>query len=292
MTNISWNKSHIRGGIQKKIVFAVMSVIFLLYAVSLIYPFAWVFMNALKTNAEFFDDKMAWPTQWLFSNFIDAFTKMEYNGTNLIGMFGNSLLLSVLCTVAPIVSSTVAAYASARFDFKICKVVFNIALLVQIIPTVGSLPATYKLVNYLGMANNFALIWLLSAGGFGFTFLMLHGCFAGISRTYSEAAKIDGAGNFRVFIGIILPQAIPVLTTLTILAFIGSWNDYLTPFLYMTKHPTVSLGLYEFQRKQIYSSDMPTLFAGIILSMLPVILIFTVFQKVIVSNTSAGGIKG
>lgn len=283
----------IKRDLQARIILSVALVVFIVYAVSLIYPFIWTFLNSLKTNNEFFDDRMSLPADWLFGNYKDTLlTKMVYNGTNLLGMFGNSLLLTVLCTVAPIVSSTLAAYATARFRFRICKIIFNMALLVQIIPTVGSLPATYKLVYNLNMANNFALIWLLSAGGFSFTYLMLYGCFKGISQTYSEAAKIDGAGNFRVFWQIILPQAKPLLVSLTILAFIGSWNDYLTPFLYMEKHPTVSLGLYELQQQQIYDSDMPILFAGIIMSVIPILIVFSAFQKTIMQNTSAGGLKG
>ena len=283
----------IKRDLQARIILSVALVVFIVYAVSLIYPFIWTFLNSLKTNNEFFDDRMSLPADWLFVNYKDTLlTKMVYNGTNLLGMFGNSLLLTVLCTLAPIVSSTLAAYATARFRFRICKIIFNMALLVQIIPTVGSLPATYKLVYNLNMANNFALIWLLAAGGFSFTYLMLYGCFKGISQTYSEAAKIDGAGNFRVFWQIILPQAKPLLVSLTILAFIGSWNDYLTPFLYMEKHPTVSLGLYELQQQQIYDSDMPILFAGIIMSVIPILIVFSVFQKTIMQNTSAGGLKG
>lgn len=283
----------IRRDRQAKIILTIAFILFALYAFSLIYPFVWTLINSLKTNNDFFDNKLGLPNDWMFVNYKDTLlTKMVYNGTNLLGMFGNSLILTVLCTIAPVASSTLAAYATSRFKFRFCKIIFNIALLVQVIPTIGSLPATYKLVYELNMANNFSLIWLLSAGGFSFTYLMLYGCFSGISYTYSEAAKIDGAGNFRIFLQIILPQAKPVLVSLTILAFIGSWNDYMTPFLYMERYPTVSLGLYELQQQQVYDSDMPILFAGIIMSMLPILILFSVFQKSIMENTSAGGIKG
>ncbi len=283
----------IRRDRQAKIILTIAFILFALYAFSLIYPFVWTLINSLKTNNDFFDNKLGLPNDWMFVNYKDTLlTKMVYNGTNLLGMFGNSLILTVLCTIAPVASSALAAYATSRFKFRFCKIIFNIALLVQVIPTIGSLPATYKLVYELNMANNFSLIWLLSAGGFSFTYLMLYGCFSGISYTYSEAAKIDGAGNFRIFLQIILPQAKPVLVSLTILAFIGSWNDYMTPFLYMERYPTVSLGLYELQQQQVYDSDMPILFAGIIMSMLPILILFSVFQKSIMENTSAGGIKG
>ena len=287
-------KSKVKRGLQERVVLTIAFVLFAIYAVSLIYPFIWTFLNSLKSNKEFFDDGLSLPQKWLFVNYKDTLTtKMIYNDTNLFGMFGNSILLTVLCTIAPMVSSTLAAYATARFKrFKICKIIFNIALLVQIVPTVGSLTATYKLVHDLNMDNNYATIWLLSAGGFSFTYLMLYGCFSGISQTYSEAAKIDGAGNFRVFLQIILPQAKPVLVSLTILAFIGSWNDYLTPFLYMDDYPTVSLRLYELQSQMIYASEMPSLFCGIILSLVPIVIVFSVFQGTIMENTSAGGIKG
>lgn len=279
---------------QSKIILSFAFALFCLYALSLIYPFVWTLINSLKTNNDFFDNKLALPSEWKFSNYVDTLTvKMIYNDTNLLGMFGNSILLAVLCTIAPVASSTLAAYATARFKkFRLCRIIFSLALVVQIVPTTGSLSATYKLVHDLNMDNNFRSIWILSAGGFSFTYLMLYGCFSGISQTYSEAAKIDGASNFRIFVQIVLPQAKPLLISLLILAFIGSWNDYLTPFLYMEKYPTVSLGLYELQQQQMYSSDMPIFFCGIIMSLVPILIVFSVFQNKIMENTSAGGIKG
>lgn len=282
----------IKRGKGESVFMWIMFALFLFYALSVILPFFWTIMNSLKSNGEFFENWNSFPSRLKFENYADAFEKINYNDTNLIGMFFNSLILTVENTLAAVIFPLMTAYVIAKYPYKFCKFLYGLALVVQVLPTIGSLPVEYKLVYDLGINDNFFLIWILSAGSFSFNFLILYAGFRSVSWTYAESAMIDGAGHYTVFFKIMLPQAKPFITAIAITTFISQWNNYNTPFLYLDRYPTMALGLYDFQQKQLYGTQMSPLFAGIILSVLPVAVLFTAMQKTIMENTVAGGIKG
>lgn len=282
----------IKRGKSESIFMWIMFAFFVIYALSVIVPFLWILMNSFKSNDEFFVDRNAFPSQWLFKNYGEAFTAINYNDTNLAGMFLNSIILTLENTLAAVIVPLMAAYVVAKYPYKLCKFLYALALVVQVLPTIGSLPVEYQLVYNLGINDNLFFIWLLAAGAFTFNFLILYAGFRSISWTYAESAMIDGAGHYTVFFKIMLPQAKPFITAIFITTFISQWNNYTTPFLYLDKRPTLALGLYEFQQKQLYATNMPPLFAGIILSIIPICALFCVMQKSIMENTVAGGIKG
>lgn len=276
----------------QKIAIWVAFVCFTLYAISLITPFVWVFFNSFKTERDFATNPLVFPPDWHFDNYLKAFTELEINGTNLVGMFANSILLTVIVTVPAVLFPCLTSYAVAKYPCRLTKPIFYIALFMQTIPIVGSFPAFYRLVVALNIKNNFALIWILYASGTGLNFFLFHSFFQGLSWSYAEAAKVDGAGNYRVLFQIMLPQAKAIITALTITSLIGNWNDYMLPFLYMDKYPTVALGIYEYKLLQTYRADRPMLFCGIIMSIVPVLILFACFSKTIMENTSLGGLKG
>lgn len=282
----------IKRGKGERVFMGIMFVLFTLYALSVILPFLWILMNSLKSNDEFFVDRNAFPVNLQFKNYGEAFTAINYNGTNLAGMFFNSIFLTVENSIAAVVFPLMAAYVVSKYPYKICKFLYGLALVVQVLPTIGALPVEYQLVYNLGINDNLFFIWLLAAGAFTFNFLILYAGFRSISWTYAESAMIDGAGHYTVFFKIMLPQAKPFITAVFITTFISQWNNYTTPFLYLDKRPTLALGLYEFQQKQLYATNMPPLFAGIILSIIPIGVLFCAMQKTIMENTVAGGIKG
>ena len=282
----------IKRGKGESVFMWIMFALFLFYALSVILPFLWMIMNSLKSNGEFFENWNSFPSRLKFENYADAFEKINYNDTNLIGMFFNSVILTVENTLAAVIFPLMTAYVIAKYPYKFCKFLYRLALVVQVLPTIGSLPVEYKLVYDLGINDNFFLIWILSSGSFSFNFLILYAGFRSVSWTYAESAMIDGAGHYTVFFKIMLPQAKPFITAIAITTFISQWNNYNTPFLYLDRYPTMALGLYDFQQKQLYGTQMAPLFAGIILSVLPVAVLFTAMQKTIMENTVAGGIKG
>ena len=285
------NKIKERSKIENVVMWCVF-VVFFVYMITLIMPFLFIMLNSFKTNREFFADMVAIPKKFLFKNYIRAFTELSIDGTNLVGMFGNTAYFTVVGTISQLIFSMFASYVVAKYDFKGKKFIYNLAVIIQIIPIVGTSASIYKLYNDLGVRNNLGMVWLLYMGGFGFNFILLYGYFKSISWSYAEAAFLDGAGNFTAFRVVMLPQAMPILTALTITTAIGIWNDYMTPFMYLENYPTVALGIFQFQKLQVYRSNMPIFFCAVIMSAIPVFILFAIFHKTIMENTVAGGLKG
>ncbi len=277
---------------SQKIVFTLVIIFFFLYAATVIYPFIWAFFNSMKGKEEFLRDPLSLPSKFDLSNFINAFTNFEVFGVNLIGMFGNSIVLTVCATLLSVASCTCTAYCVVKYKFVGRKFLYFLAIMIMLVPTIGSMPAMYRLVTNLSLKDNVVGVSLLWGSGFGFNFLLLYSFFKNVSGAYAEAAKVDGAGDYTIFFRIMLPQALPAMVAAAIVTAIGVWNDYLTPFLYLENSPTIAYGLYDFEMNINSTMDYPTLFAGIILSCLPLIIIFIIFQKTIITNTVAGGLKG
>ena len=167
----------------------------------------------------------------------------------------------------------------------------------MVVSIAGTQPAMYKLVNNLGIYDNLFGILLMSTGGFGFNFMLIASVFINISDAYREAASIDGAGNWRIFLTIYVPQASQLLIALFVLSFIGTWNDYTTPYLYLPSHQTLATGIKMLETRLTvgndpYQNDYPKLFACMIWSILPVLVLFIAFQNKIMKFSLGGGVKG
>jgi len=288
MTNVKPKKLHT--SVISSVIKWIVVVIFTLYAITLIFPLLWMAANSLKSAHDFvFTGIWSLPKTPVFSNYSQAFSLKVKNFT-VLKMFFNSLFISVVATVLTLAQSSMAAYVIAKYKFKLKNFIYAVAVSIMLIPTVGSTAATYKLLNQLHLYNTYIGLFLLYAGGFGLSFLLLHAFFKNISWSYAEAAKADGASNFRVFIQIMLPQARAVLVSLAIIQFIGFWNDYFTPYLFLTAKPTLSLGIEKLVAT--LSNNAPVAFALMFVSVVPVLIIFIVFQKTIMNNTTTGGLKG
>lgn len=276
----------------EKVVLSVMFVIFIIYGASLIFPLVWALYSSFKTPAEFNRDMFSLPTNWTFDNYINAFKDLGTGSKSLLGAIFNSVWMSALSTFLGLAASSLTAYVVAKYRFKGSQIIYTISVFIQIIPLVGSIAGMYSLIHgTLKIANNPLLIWPIWFGGFGFSFLMLYGAFKNVPWSFAESAFIDGAGHFRTFFQIMLPTVKPVLASLFVVNFIGAWNDYMTPYLYMDDYPTLALLVYN------VSSDgsalnYPKYFAVIILSVIPTLFLFVTFQKLIMENTTTGGLKG
>lgn len=276
-----------------KIAKVIMFVIFFLYAASLIFPFVWMLLNMFKTNTEFFQDVWSWPSDFSngWQNLKTALTK-EMMGSNILEMTLRSFLISIAGTILSLASASCVSYVVSKFKFFGRNALYILAVMVMVVPTLGSTSATYKLINDLGLFDNPLVLLLLYSGGFGFQFLLLYGAFKSISWSYAEAAYIDGCSEFGVFTKIMLPMVMPSLIPLGILNFIGYWNDYYTPYLYLKNKPTLAVGLQAYVNQMQYDANWPALFALMLFSMLPIIILFIAFQKQIMNNVTTGGLKG
>ena len=282
-----------RSPVAMRVYLIIFFVIFLIYGFTLTYPLLWSLLNAGKTGIEYIQAPFALPKSYIFSNFINAFKNLVYNDVNFLEMYWNSIWMTTGTVVASVFSSSLVAYVMSKYKFPGKKILFAIAIFVQVVPIVGSGAAKYKFFAEFGFLDNPALFWLTWLSGFDFAFLVLYGYFNSISWGYAESAFMDGATHFTVFAKVMLPQARGAMGALMITSFVGAWNDYNTPLLYMKKYPTAALGIYAFRTESLYlGNSMPLMFAAIIMTIIPSIVLYACSQKMILENVSVGGLKG
>ncbi len=273
----------------------VVFVIFCMYAVTLLFPIGWLLVESFNTKQSFATDPTKFANGITLENYKLVFTdqKYTYNGQNVFAMFINNVIVAFGTTFATIASACMASYVVSRYRFRGGTAIYTIAVFVLIIPTTGSIATTYRLMNDTGLAGTHVGVMIKGATAFGMPFLMLYAFFRNLSATYTEAAQLDGAGHFTIFLKIMVPLALPSIMAIAIVTFIGSWNDYITPYLYLQEYPTLSLGLYMLRsRLNGASANPPAYFAMMIVSVIPILILFSCFQKQIIKNTVAGGIKG
>lgn len=230
-----------------------------------------------------------------WANVVNEFSvTTDIGDQNLLNMLVNSIWFTIAKVSLSLMASFILAYAVAKFNFPGKGLIYVVAVFVQTIPLFGTGSASYKLFDALNMVNNPALFWFAWVTGFDFTFIIMHGTLTGISDSYSESAKIDGANNMTIFLKIIIPMVAPVLLALFISNSLTVWNDYSTIMVYLKDYPTLSYGLYVFQTgESIYAKNAPAIQnAATIISALPIILIYSFSQKLILTNISVGGLKG
>lgn len=270
----------------KWIVFA----IFCIYAISLLVPFVWMLISSFKSVGEFNAGNIfGFPKEFQFDNIIDVL-KYEIEGQTVLSMLGMSILTTVLGTVISVGLSTIAAYCVAMYEFPGRRFILGAAIFTMIVPIVGTLPAQVKMMETFGIMDSLLGVLFLYSGCFGFNFIMLHSAFKTISWSYAEAAQIDGAGRFRILFQVMIPIAKGPIIAVSILQAIVLWNDYSTPFLFMNSLKTLAVGLHSLQGEM--QNQYPLVFSAVMVAVIPVVIVFAIFQKTIIRNTVAGGLKG
>ncbi len=282
----------------ERVIFAIVFLLFLLYTVSMLYPFIWMFINSFKPFTEFTLDMangeaFAFPDVWRGENYTEVFSMIQTSdGTSFIGMTFNSIWQSVLPILVSTVTGTWFAYILSRFRFPGRNVIYAVIIFTMTVPVVGNTGGYFKLVYDLGLYNNplFSVVTTIPFGGLAF--MVYYGFFKNIPHSYAEAVYIDGGGEFTVFFRIMLPQAKPMIVALAITSFVGTWNDYMTPLLYLPSYSTIASGMYLVKNTLIRTGKNPLYYAGILVSMIPVLTIFLCFSNKMMESMSIGGLKG
>ena len=288
---------------SEKILFGIVLVCFIFYAYSLILPFFFLITNSLKDGWEYFYDTLdrqafKMPDKLHFENYISALLEMKTTNSRgesifLLEMLFNSLWFSACLVLSGVIASSITAYIVAKYRFAGRRIIDGIAIFSMTIPVIGTTAAMLKLQSALQIYNNPLLPIFLGFSGFGFNFLVLRGFFANLPWSYAESVFIDGGGHLTAFLKIMLPQAFPCILTLSLMAFIGTWNDYQTMLLYMPDYPTLASGLYKIELSVLRETEKyPIYYAGLMLSMVPIIILFAVFSDTIMTNFTVGGLKG
>lgn len=283
---------HSRKSFQKeyKATLIVFCVIFSIYAFTLLYPIVWILVKSIQDPVEFvFDAERFFPSKLYFGNYTRMVKEFDF-----IPMITNTIILSLITPTVQVAACCCISYAYAKFKFRLRGLVYFIAIASMFIPSVGTLAAMYELMMALKLMDTLIGYVILCGTGMGFSFLLVSAQYMNVSREYTESAEMDGASRFRIFVQIVTPMILPTLTTLWLLSFIGVWNDYQMPYLFLPSHHTLSVGIKELQyiATQSGGTDYPILFAGIIMVEIPIIILFFIFQKKILSFSTGGGLKG
>ncbi len=271
-----------------------------LYAVSLIVLLLWAFLTSFKSQADFRLNVVGLPKQWVWNY---TFVFGEYAvpidtsaGRIEIGMglmFVYSFLYSLGCSVAATLVPCITSYLCARFPYKFGKVIYLTVIVTMVLPIVGSLPSEILVAKTLGFYDQIWGLWLMKANFLGMYFLVFYNVFKGIPKEYSEAAKMDGAGNLTILVRIMLPLVRNTFFVVMLIKFIEFWNDYQIPLIYLPHYPTVAYGMYYMANSfENGLSTVPMRMTGAMLMLIPILTVFLIFQKKLMGNLAIGGIKG
>ena len=276
-------------------------IILVLYSVSLFIPMLWSLMTSFKTNIDYLSNGFGLPEVWVnnykvvFKYFIvEVKDGAGVRNAEIGEMIINSIVYALGGALVSTATSLCVAYACSRFNFRFLNVVYTVIIIAMIIPIVGSLPSELAMARSLGLYDSLFGIIIMRAYVVGLHFLIFYAAFKMVPKAYSEAAYVDGAGNFQIFTRIMLPMVSGPFFTVVLLNFISSWNDYTTPMVYMPNHPTLAYGLFYFVNGsyRLETSNVPMNLAGCMLMAVPLLIIFLVFHKKLLSNVTTGGLKG
>lgn len=276
----------------------------LVYVISLMGLLGFGFFNSFKHKLDFYDNVFGWPRErfggFIFDNYLFIFDQFRVplvfeNGTGyayLEHMLFNSLAWCILVSIFMIGTQVIVAYACAKYDFRGKGVIYTVAIIVMMIPIIGSLPSEMQLATDLGLVNSFIGMAIMCCRYPGIYFLVFYSSFKNVSSSYMEAAEIDGAGHLQIFLQIMLPMIGNMIAAVFVLQFISNFNNYQTPMLFLPERPTVSYGLYLYKSSPEDGVGPTNILAASIATAVPLMILFFIFRNKIMGNVTMGGIKG
>lgn len=265
----------------------ILTVVMMILAFTMLLPFFYMMSQSLKREIDIF----TYPIQWIPSNPVNNYQDVWFGYYNFSLYYFNSIKIAFLSVSGTLVTSSLAAYAFTKLKFKGRDTIFLLYLATMMIPPQVLLVPRFILFKYLGIYNTHAAL-VLPAVFNAFGIFLLRQFMLSIPTSLNEAAKIDGASEFRIWLEVIVPLTKPIMATLALLALVTSWNDYQNALVFLTTSTkyTVPLGLLNFidETGKQYSLIM----AAAVSSALPPIIAFLFGQKFIIEGITAGAVKG
>ncbi len=261
------------------------------FAFVMLYPILWLFASSLKDNTDIFTNMSSLiPRAINFQNYSNGWK--GFGGITFATFYKNSFIYAGLGTLFAVTASALVAYGFARVNFAGKRIWFAIMLTTLMLPIQVQIIPQYIVFSQLGWLNTFYPLLLPRLGGDAFFIFMIVQFIRGIPVDLDEAAKIDGCSKIGIFFRIILPQLKPALITAAIFSFYWTWDDFLTPLIYLNNPNlyTVSLALRAYADPSA-ATDWGAIFAMASLSLIPVFVIFIFFQRYLVEGISTTGLK-
>ncbi|MDR1443816.1 MAG: carbohydrate ABC transporter permease [Treponema sp.] len=250
-------------------------------------PFFWMVITSLKTRGAV----MSIPVEWIPKNpSLDSYVRI-FAMPNFAGSILNSFYLAIVCTVTRILCASMAAFALTKIPFKRQNLVFSLYLTAMMIPVQVTFIPIFIIMTKLHLSNSlnaFIFLQLFNA----FAIFMLRQRMKTIDNAYIEAALIDGAGWWFIHWRIVLPLCQAALATLAILAFMDSWNDYLLPLVLLSERSKATIPIILSVLSGEYNRQYNLMMAGALISIIPMLILYTCMQKYFKEGLTAGGLKG
>jgi multiple sugar transport system permease protein len=268
--------------------FSVAEVLIACAALLFVFPVALIFITAFKPDAEVVKFASLLPQKPTIGNFQEVLGTPEE--IPLLRWFLNSVGIATATSLLVLTVSSLSAYAFSRLELPGKKWVFPIVIGTLMVPGQILLVPVYLLLNKLGWLDT-PLALIIPAGGSAFGFFMLHSFFQSLPKDLEEAAELDGCSRLGIFWNVILPLSRAPLAALAIFTFVGSWNDFLGPLVYLDSvdHYTLPVGIALFQSS--YANEYALTLAAGVLCTLPTVLVFLIFQRHILAGMAASGMK-
>jgi raffinose/stachyose/melibiose transport system permease protein len=261
--------------------------ILILYLVVIAYPLFWMVINSFKSTPEIFSSSWALPKEWLFSNYIEAWN------TGISGYFVNSLIVTATTCFITVLISALGAYSLSRFEFKGKSILLVFCMGGMMLSPQVSLVPLYKLIQLLGIHDTyFAMIFPYVAYRIPITILLIRAAFLEVPKELEESAFLDGCNTWTIFTKIFVPLNKPILLTAVVLTAYYTWNEFMFALIFVDSDSlkTIPAGLMQF--RDALQTNWGVLMAGLMISALPIILLFMFMQKYFIRGLSSGSVKG
>jgi N-acetylglucosamine transport system permease protein len=279
-----------RSGFGNLTVNAVSQLLLAFWAIVVIFPFVWMVITALKTDPEILSSPWTLPASLQWDNFTRAWTQARIGR-----FFVNTMVVLAGSLTGTLIVSSMAAYVLARFSFPGRQAIYYGFVAGLMFPVFLALVPLYFLVNDLHLLATYqGLSLVYIAYSLPFTIFFLTAFFKTLPAELGEAAILDGASQYQIFFQIMMPLARPGLIAMGIFNFLGQWNQFLLPLVLMPDENKylLSQGLYFLAVQQGYQNDYGALFAAMVITMVPTLIIYVLFQRRLESGLTAGALKG
>lgn len=268
----------------------VIYVVCIFLSILSIFPFWIMFMNATRSTTEIQQHAISFlPSGYLLNNLKILLGK----SFNPIVGFTNSIIISVGSTALAVYFSTLTAYALVVYDWKFKKPFFSFIMAIMMIPAQVTMIGFYQMVYKIGMTNNLSMLILPSIAAPSMVFFMRQYMYPALSMEIIQSARIDGAGEFRIFNSIALPIMKPAIATQAIFTFVSSWNNLFTPLVLLTDQKKYTMPIMvSLLRGDIYKTEYGSVYLGLALTVLPLIVVYLLLSKYIIAGVALGSVKG
>ena len=274
---------------------ALVHVALVVFSIAFVLPFLWMLSTAVKPIGETMTNPPRWiPSQFQWHNYRDAilYGRAEVGYIPFLVYARNTVVITILSVAGAVLSNALVAYSFARLRWPGRDLFFGATLATMMVPFPVTMVPTFTLFRWMGWVGTFKPLWVPAFLGSAFSIFLLRQFFRTIPMELSEAAKIDGASEFQTFTDVVLPLARPALAVVALFTFMGAWNDFLGPLIYLVDQSsfTLSLGLQAYQT-QHGGTPWNLLMAASVMVILPIIVVFFFAQKLFIQGIATSGLK-